>query len=405
MQDGDQRDWEKLIDDILESPELVHSKKHGRRLLRVLFKHQHDEAPFVGSALSAEVYGGNASDQAEQPIRTLCQDLRKKLWRYSGTDVGQGRKWTCQFPVATARYGYRLLFVDQSALPGITGAFWQAHRAEGKSVVILYSEPLFFRDLEGNKVYRWFDVNEDETTAVHALDQLRKIHTGVESKGLHPCFLYVPTGEMAARDHLAEWFAWVAGIKASWRPSREEDSTLFAATCPVMVGGPQGNSLMRELLESKRCAGLHYRYDRLRYGVTLLNGDSNGERRALETLPSENVRHNGGKVEFIDHQEAEGFVLGVVTRMPNPYGKGAVTMISSYNTVAVEQIALMLTNDSILERVMGTGTWNAGVPFPRFAQALFSVRLGFFKVDSEGGEPELIGWHVYSDSGVETNLG
>jgi len=261
------KEWKALIEKILHSEDFVRAETCSD-LLRLLFEHKNDRGGVDGKTLAEELYKKKKHNDPERAFRVLCIDLRKNLWRYSGSKEGQEQKWSCLLPDAVSGQGYKLRFIDQWDLPGLTGAFWQAHRQGSKSPIVAYSEPLFFRDRGGNRVFRWFDVNFDDPARELAMKTLHEKHPETKNEDLHPSYLYVLSGEINARQYIREWFEDVAGISVPALNSRRSNSTIISSTCPILLGNPQVNSLMRHLLQSAECKQLSYRFDNHRFGVT-----------------------------------------------------------------------------------------------------------------------------------------
>ena len=118
---------------------------------------------------------------------------------------------------------------------------------------------------------------------------------------------------------------------------------------------------MRNILESTHCEHLGYRLDPDGFGVVAVNNASEQEKEIL-------ARQTGGASQGKDlvlesASEANRDVFGIVTRIPNPYdNEGAVTIISSDHTRAVEQIAHTLTSEHRLSSVSAQSGWPAEAP-------------------------------------------
>ena len=388
-----------LVGDILRTPELVQAEICSG-LLRILLEHSDNPVGISGKELAELLYKQKAHGDRDQAFRQLVMELRLKLRRYSATEEGQRQKWCCLLPNGISGQGYRLRFINQWSLPGPTGHFWQAHREGGRLPIVVFTEPLFFVEKAGNRLFRWPDVNHDDATPEEALRLLKEKHPEVDTTGLHPSYSYLASGEIKAQQYIQDWFAMASGGSVPARNARRITSSNISSTSPVLLGTPEDNRLMRHLLDLGECKQLRYRYDCDGSGLTLLMRPTADEQKRLALLPGVNVRRGNGHCELVDTAEADRYVFGVLTRMPNPYGEGCVTIISAHQTRAVEQCAKSLTDDSRIRRLLSRREWSWEEPAPRFFEALFAVRMGPVNVDAEARIPELIGMQVHQLDGL-----
>ena len=405
------REQQALINSIVRYEEFTRAV-YCADLVMVLWEHREEEDGLRAEDLAELIYKGKSTkdaktskatkDDANNPpdsqrsMRVLCGEVRRKLWRYSGSDEGMSQKWCCVLPEATRGMGYKLQFINQWGLPGLSGAFWQAHRDDGRRPIIVYSEPLFFRDEAVTRVFRWFDVNLDETTRDDALQMLKSKHQEVKTEELYPSYQYVLSGETNARQAIREWFDDAAGMRVEEHNGRRINSSVISATSPILLGNPHSNRMMRHLLNSAQGKQGKYQVDSEGFGKTSVVGVTDPEELAIARVTGKKIEKGGPITELVDSLGADSYLFGVVTRMPNPYGDGVVTLISAHQTRAVEQMARTLVTDKRLQKLQAFG-WPSEKPFPGFFQALFAIRVGPVNVDMEAREPELIGFRSYSD--------
>jgi hypothetical protein len=328
-----------------------------------------------------------------------CLDLRNALKEYSESGSGQVQTWRCELPPAVPSEGYRLRFINRTAAPGAAGAFWQAHLSPARNVLIVYNEPLFYRDDAGHSVTRYLDINHDQTQTNReiALQELRTRRPDAYKQDLHPSYLYLLSGEIAARDCIEEWFESVAGIKAQGKIVRRITSPDIAQSSPILLGNLRTNSFMRNILDSTHCEHLGYRLSPDGFGVVAVRDATAREKEVLDGQESKGVRRGKGEELLLESSlEANGDVFGVVTRIPNPYdNEGAATIISSDHTRAVEQIAHTLTSEHRLGNVQVQIGEPADAGMSACFQYLFSVRLGPVNMDTEAKPAVLLAARSY----------
>src|SRR5437763_5031345 len=390
---GDNHEWSALLKDILRTQEFRRAPLRAE-LLRYLFDRIHKPQGISRKTLAAEVFKSARYD--EGAVGERCLDLRNALKEYAESGAGQVQTWRCELPPAVPSEGYRLRFINCVAAPGTTGVFWQAHLSPARNVLIVYNEPLFYRDEADHAVTRYLDINHDQTQTNReiALQELRSKRPKAYKERLHPSYLYLLSGEIAARDCLEDWFETVAGVKVQGRIGRRITSPEIAQSSPILLGNLRTNSFMRNILESSHCEHLGYRLDPDGFGVVAVRNASEQEK---EILARQTGSGSQGKDLVLESaSEANRDVFGIVTRIPNPYdNEGAVTIISSDHTRAVEQIAHTLTSEHRLSSVSAQSGWPAEAPMPTCFQCLFAVRLGPVNMDTEAKPAVLLTTRSY----------
>ncbi len=390
-------EWSALVKEILHTPEFRRAPLRCE-LLRYLFAHVHKLQGVSRKTLAADVFKSVRYD--EGAVGERCMDLRNALKSYAESGPGQVQTWRCELPAAVPAEGYRLRFVNQVAAPGVTGAFWQAHLSPARNVLVIYNEPLFYRDEAEQAVTRYLDINHDQpqTDRELALNLLRTKRPAAYKQNLHPSYLYLLSGEVAACQAIEAWFETVAGTRAQGRIGRRLTPPEIAQSSPVLLGNLRTNSFMRSILESAYCKHLDYRLDPDVFGKILIRnatGDE-GELFARQRDHGSSVRKiRGNGLSLQSASEANQDVYGIVTRIPNPYdNEGAVTIICSDHTRAVEQIAYLLTSEQRLSNANLSSDWPAE-RMPACFQSLFAVRLGPVNMDTEAKPAVLLCSRIY----------
>jgi hypothetical protein len=393
------REWPALVKEILRTAAFRRAPLRAE-LLRYFFANVHKPHGISRKTLAAEVFKSARYD--EGAVGERCLDLRNALREYAESGTGQVQTWRCELPPAVPSEGYRLRFVNQVAAPGATGVFWQAHLSPPRDVLIVYNEPLFYRDEAEHTVVRYLDINHDQTQTdrERALSELKAKRPKAPKEKLHPSYLYLLSGEVAARDCIVQWFDTVAGVRAKGRIGRRVTSPEIAQSSPVLLGNLRTNSFMRNILESASCEHLDYRLDPEGFGTIAIRNPGEQEKEALQKQGEgrkSGGETRGGGLLLKGATEANRDVFGVVTRIPNPYdNEGAVTIISSDHTRAVEQIAHLLTDEHRFSSAIAQAGWPADEPPPACFQCLFAVRLGPVNMDTEAKPAVLIATRSYS---------
>ncbi len=389
-------EWSALVKEILRSQAFRRAPLRAE-LLKYLFANVHKPQGVSRKTLAAEVFKTDRYD--EGAVGERCLDLRQALKEYAESGAGQVQTWRCDLPPAVPSEGYRLRFVNRVAAPGTTGAFWQAHLSPARDILIVYNEPLFYRDDVEQTVTRYLDINHDQTQTDRevALNELKAKRPKVHKPKLHPSYLYLLSGEVAARDCIQNWFEIVAGVKAQARIGRRVTSPEIAQSSPVLLGNLRTNSFMRNILESSYGEHLDYRVDPEGFGKITIRKVREQEKEVLGRHCKSCIRETQGENLLLESaSEANRDVFGIVTRIPNPYdNEGAVTIISSDHTRAVEQIAHMLTSENRLSGANAQANWPADEPMPACFQCLFAVRLGPVNMDTEAKPAVLLAMRSY----------
>jgi hypothetical protein len=383
---SDNREWTELITDISTSPAFRRAPLRTE-LLKYFFRQIHKPGGVSRKTLALEVFESARYD--EGAVGERCLDLRTALKQYAESRQGVVQKWRCELPPASPSEGYKLRFINQASASGATGAFWQAHLSPARDVLVVYNEPLFYRHKQTRTITRHIDINNDHThTDTDAvLTELQSKRPEFYRDETHPSFLYLLSGEIAARDYIQEWFAANAGVKALGRIGRRTTSREIAESSPVLLGNLRTNTFMRTLLESPHCENLAYALHPSQLGTIMIRNPTPDE---LTRTGNHKDRMIEDGVLFLNTDwQANQDVFGVVTRLPNPYqGEGAITMVTSDYSRAVEEIAHVLTDEQRFAPMAAQLGWSSVLP--ACFQCLFEVRLGPVNIDTEARPAKLV---------------
>jgi hypothetical protein len=134
-------------------------------------------------------------------------------------------------------------------------------------------------------------------------------------------------------------------------------------------------------------AGLGFRLHKEKFAWLVITEPKTDEIAALKRVGAEVDEITG----IVTTPRPE-LTLGIVTRIENPSGSGAITFISSDSTFNTAQMAVALTNETQLRRVFAKVGWALDKTVPRTFEMMFFVRLWPGNLDDEGAEAELIAW-------------
>jgi len=381
---GQVSEFEALIDSALKSEGFA-SASLKSAILRHLFVNRGDQTKISEKGIAEAVFGIKpGAPYSGQRIRTQCMAVRSGLESYASSPTGQVQKWRCTLPKATAETGYLLRFEDQTQPHRATEAFWLDHLESEFDTIVVHTEPLFFRDQLDGRVIRYFDANDDRATLDSFSSELARRFSETEAKMFRPSYLYLLSGEIAARDQIADWFEEAGHRRVKGAISRNLDT--IENRCPVLLGNPFTNRFMRDQFAAQESEYLDFRFD-----LAQLNCIRVRLRTANEEFSANLVndyRREDCLCVLTDKTDRE--VYGMVTRIPNPYGDGCITIIASHNTRAIEQIATTLTNENRLQKVFAQLGFSPQEKLPTSFEWLFAVPSSVGNQDSQAGLPRLV---------------
>jgi hypothetical protein len=383
-----------LIERILRSPRFAKSED-GKKLLRILFSMRELTTGLDQDVLSLKMYGWD--EAGVDKIGRACQEVRTRLREYMSSEQGMGEKWCCDFPPGSPKAGHRLdIFINPRRAPSSTEVFWSGHiGAEGK-VSVIYDAPIFYIDENEHFAFRYFDINSQHDA--EALMALKEMHNERYEPTLRVERFYLALGEVEARDRVAEWFSRFTDIIVDTYIGARMSVNDLGGCSPILIGSTHRNPLITQVLgrRSSRHLGFDYRIgtdiDRT-LGRAKIRDVTSDE---ISRLPEGTFAVNGADCIVLDNL-IEGYVFGLVTRLPNPFGSGGgITIINSDYARAIHELAKAVTSDEpcseLIQEVIGDDGQLA-VSF----EALYLVDLGQNK--AAPGRAQLIACRRY-ESGI-----
>jgi hypothetical protein len=357
-------------------------------LLRFLFENRHKRTTeteiaieHLGLERGKEINSGKA--------RKLCGSVRQALKDYAEVDVSHDA-WRFFLEPAN-RDGYQLGVVNLHLAMGATHRFWRAHLDPVRPVFVVHDEPLFFRDEINGTVIRipQYETGCGERALQQASIEIKRMFREEVTAPLHPCHLYTLSGSIGARDRIAEWFANEYGLKTENKISRLLRDVSDIADCsPVLLGNIRTNKIIQEITALHQFGHFGYFMEAKEFRTVEIRGFTEKEKAAFPAHYNATV--SGEDLVLHDDPRPDSVVFCVVTRMPNPYdSKSSITILSSGYTKVLEPVAETLTSDTLLSEALANTDIPMDVPFPRYFQGLFSIRLGPTGPDDKPARPAL----------------
>jgi hypothetical protein len=374
-----------VISRISESPSLA-GLKYGANLLRYLYAHRDKKLSekeiaidFFKAKTEKQIAGGSA--------RQHCMSLRGALQEYVEASANDD-EWRFFLPEQVGQGGYQLKVLSLRSA-GIVHAFWQAHLKPVRPIVIVWNEPPFYRNEAGTAIVRV----PGSDGSPESVDRIRKalaILSGGTLEGeIYPSHLFAMSGEIGARDRIAEWFSREVGIRTGGAVSRHmKNADSFAEWSPILLGNVHNSEIMREVTEWYQFGRFGYFIDAKGFRVVEVRNATDDEREFL-TMKYE-TEEVGDDILLRDDPTRDHVVFATVTRMPNHFsGENAITMLSASYTKVLEQMAYMLTDEQDLKKIFAQVGWSPENNVPRYFQWLFSIRLGRHHADNRPAKPKL----------------
>jgi hypothetical protein len=268
-------------------------------------------------------------------------------------------------------------------------AFWRAHLKPIRPVVIIWNEPLFYRDEAGTAIIRIPEYDGTPDGADRIQQALASLPSGDVERETYPCHLYALSGEIGARDRLADWFSKEVGIRTGGAVSRHMNSADdIAEWSPILLGSVRTNRILREVTEWHQYRRFSFRIEADGY-QTIEVRDPTDEERDFLTEKYE-ADESDDRLVLHDEPKPGKVVFATVTRMPSRYNsENAITILSAGYSKVLEQLAYILTDEQDLKRLFQQVGWPLETNVPRYFQWLFSVRLGKHHTDDRPAKPKL----------------
>ena len=381
-------EFDSMIAKMLASKEFFPSKER-RALFNYLWANRDRLSPSIDiwegalHSVSRSKDKDDANYDYDNSVRQSCQTLKRQLDKYF---AGTSRGYYFHLPPAERGEGYRLEIIRLDDPDSPTLAFWRPH-IEQKNVTLIYPQPMVYLDVQTGGYMRFLDTNPKHHTRDAALDEIEKRHPeelaklcGTEVRErLRPMHMYVSVGDMAALDSLADWFHVYPFMTVRKQPSHS--ITSLKGISPVLIGTPRANRLIETLMHSEEAHHLRYRHHTTLGHVAVRDATA----QEKEVLKGFSVYEENGCTVIPVAPMALSAVrrrLIIVARMPKPGGAGAVTIISSDTSQAMEPMAVALTLEAgqrsdkkpQMPLILKAFGWPER-PLPASFEMIFSVKI------------------------------
>ncbi len=233
-----------LLHEILTSRHFAHAGTLKRVLLYLYERSAYAAARSPKEYEIAVEAMGRAPDfdpQLDPVVRVTVSQIRKRLSAFFASE-GAGLPWRLEIPpgryVTVIRPNDRTHSRDSSARCLLQ--FWGQHKQNGRSTLILYTEPLFFTDSRGLFVRHW-QLNQESDS-----DRLSGMARRLDAESLEPMYHYLSAGEMRCLLSLSRCLT-ALGIPADFRSTRHCQPGELGRCNAVLLGSPRTNPFLEEM--------------------------------------------------------------------------------------------------------------------------------------------------------------
>jgi hypothetical protein len=381
--DRSEPEWKELIERIKASEDFHETDKS--ELLDFFWEHRHEllkdkniESDFYGEDITLPDFDANRS-------RVALAELREKLASYFATEKHE--KWRCTLPNAKRAGGYRLIFTLARKPSTATENFWNVHLNSDLVPVVICGCHLFFFDTQINQIIRYYDFNPPFAMAKDKIiEALKLAHPECDTSSLDPWHdVYLATGDVHAHDSLVQWFYDKDKILIKRKTSRHVTEDEVHRQNPILMGRPQTNPLIETLLGTPpQVSKFAFRIHDVKGTIKVTNIDP----KTIPELSEFPISADGVVGPITD----TGKVFGIVTRFPNPGGRGYITIIACGHYAMVNaRIVEAMTSEVHAKEMLGRMNWPIREALPDSFEILFTVDLTRGGLQGEGF-PQLVTW-------------
>ena len=362
-----------LLERVLSSRHFQHAQTQSA-VLRYLVECSYDSAapPKEYDIAVSAMHRPHSFDSKYDPVvRVTISSIRKRLRMYF---LSEG-KWE-PFHLAIPRGVYRVSFLDAATDRTHDDAgpypdrslelFWRPHLASEAGNVLVYTEPLFFRDSKGH-YYRDPNVND-----VHAAERFLKTRAAEVDFG--PLRLSVGclwTGEVHCMLAVLQLFQ-ALGAALTIRTPRACSWLDLKQTSLILLGNSRTNGVLKAL-DGGAPFVLTPRQIELR-------------------RPGRSGKDVYRDSRFIDGNMERMTAYALVTRRPSPTPGGSVTMIEANHCRGIEGAGQFLTDEAKVGGVLETIAAQGGA-LPGCFQLV--LRVDTIDTTREVVNSECVAWRVF----------
>lgn len=342
---------EQLVSRILSSRQFAHAHMLKRVLLFLVECSRRGGAPPKEYEIAVRALGRPESfDPRTDPIvRVSVASIRNRLAAYFATE-GRHDAWRLWIPKGQ----YRVVFGEaeeagaSEVSPGALARFWAPYFSGRSANIIVYTEPLFFRDNRGHFFRDWY-VNDPA-----AVERVAKKIAPCGLGPFEPAYHYLSSGEVHCLLSLSRLFH-ETGVPVETRSCRVTSWNELRHANLILLGSPRTNPFLSSLQGEE---------------PLIAEPDCIKNR---DPLPGEQGTYTGSR--RLDGKLARRTEYAVVTRRPGLSPGCAITWIAANHGRAIEGAGHLLTLEDQVERLLaGMGVW-ADAQVPERFQLLMQVEM------------------------------
>jgi hypothetical protein len=317
---------EELLRHLLASRQFAHSDNLKRILRYLVDRNLQDPAqpaPKEYEIAVAALGRPESFDSRMDPIvRVSLGSIRDRLFAFFNGE-GRGSAWRMEIPKGHYELRYIRNAWTEKGEPAQRPVerFWSSYLEPTAPNIIVYTEPLFFRDDAGHYVRDW-KVNSLEDVGNGVREFFPKDRRGQ----VEPVYHYLSAGEMHCLLSLTRMFH-EAGVPVETRNSRNSQWSELCRSNLILLGSPRTNQFLQKL----------------QAGLPLVTCEEKIEWRG----PADSQRSYQGH-RFLDGSLNRMTEYAVVTRRPGVLPGSTITMIAANHGRAIEGAAHTLTLDEAL---------------------------------------------------------
>jgi hypothetical protein len=343
-----------LLDRILASPHFEHTLTLGRILSYVCGNTAGTEKRLKEYEIATEVLRRDHSfdPKIDPVVRVSMKGIRERLQRYFD-DAGTREPLRLVIPKGQ----YRAEFIEVQSPPDaelqggaqVLKCLWNAYLAQKRTNVLVYTEPLFFR--EGWETYvRNLYVNDPEDGNRKLTERLPELRT----RKLHPSFHYLDAGEVHSMLLLMQFFHEMDS-RVSVRNARISSWHEMRHSNLVLVGCTRTNPYMDMLQEETDFIIVE------------------DEIRNLSPLDGEQRSYRGERYYDSKLPRYREYVL--ITRRPGSSQNSTITMIAANHGRAIEGATSHLTTAREVAKLFSFLNIDQHSVLPKRFQILLRVEM------------------------------
>jgi hypothetical protein len=343
-----------LLDRILASPHFANTLTLGKILRYVCEKTVGTEGRLKEYEIATEVLERHQSfdPKVDPVVRVSMKGIRQKLLRYF---EDEGKRESLQLVIPKGQYSAQFIQNDSppsAELQNVAQAlkvFWCSYLGQRRTNLVVYTEPLFFREGWGTYVRNLY-VNEVGAGNRLLIERLPEL----EARDLQPSFHYLDAGEVHSMFLFMQLFHQL-GAPVSVRNARVASWHEMRNSNLVLVGCARTNPFM----------------DMLQEETDFIIAED--EIRNLAPRDGELASYRGERYHDSKLPRYREYVL--ITRRPGPSPNSTVTMIAANHGRAIEGATSLLTTGPEIAKLLSTIQVNHQAALPKRFQIMLRVEM------------------------------